>query len=189
MFDTLTNFVADALSRPTVSAIEYDAAINYKDLSTNQASDKEFICLRHSTTSNMEFRLLKTFDNVLVWCDIMTGHSRPYVTEKFRRTVFISLHGSGQPSHRATKPLINYRFVWHKMNSDIANWCRYCTGCQTVSHHNRPVFGKFEDGNNSSFLDVYVMLPVSQVSRNLLSHIIVYINRARPGTNKSLLSK
>ena len=27
-----TNFVADALSRPTVSAIEYDAAINYKDL-------------------------------------------------------------------------------------------------------------------------------------------------------------
>ena len=26
------NFVADALSRPTVSAIEYDAAINYKDL-------------------------------------------------------------------------------------------------------------------------------------------------------------
>ena len=49
-----TNFVADALSRPTVSAIEYDAAINYEDLSTDQASDKELIRLRHSTTSNME---------------------------------------------------------------------------------------------------------------------------------------
>ena len=33
------------------------------------------------------------------------------------------------------------------MNSDIANWCRYCTGCQTakVSRHNRPVLGKFAE--------------------------------------------
>ena len=142
-----TNFVADALSRPTVSAIEYVAAINYKNVSTVQASDKKFIRLRHSTSSNMEFRLLKTFDNVLVWYDSSTGRSRPYLTEKFRRKVFNSLHGLGHPSHRATKPLINSRFVWHKMNSDIANWCRYCTGCQTakVSRHNRPVFRKFEE--------------------------------------------
>ena len=83
-----TNFVADALSRPTVSVIEYDAAINYKDLSMDQASDKKLIRLRHSTTTNMKFRLLKTFDNVLVWCDISTGRKRPYVTEKFRRKVF-----------------------------------------------------------------------------------------------------
>ena len=75
-----TNFVADALSRPTVSAIEYDAAINYHDLSTDQASDKEFIRLRHSKTSNREFRWVKTFDNVLVWCDISTGRRRPYIT-------------------------------------------------------------------------------------------------------------
>ena len=43
-----TNFVADALSRPTVSVIEYDTAINYKDLSKDQASDKELIRLKHS---------------------------------------------------------------------------------------------------------------------------------------------
>ena len=142
-----TNFVADSLSWPTVSAIEYDVAINYKNLSENQASDKEFIRLRHSTTSNMKFRLLKTFDNVLVWCNISRGRSRPYVTEKFRIKVFNSLHGLGHPSDRAMKPLINSRFVWHKRNSDIANWCRYCTGCQTtkVSRHNRPVFGTFEE--------------------------------------------
>ena len=54
-----TNFVADALSRPTVSAIECDAVINYKDLSAQQVLDKEFICLRHSTSSNMKFRFLK----------------------------------------------------------------------------------------------------------------------------------
>ena len=40
-----TDFVADALSQPMVSAIEYDAAINYKDLGTDQALDKEFVRL------------------------------------------------------------------------------------------------------------------------------------------------
>ena len=61
--------------------------------------------------------------------------------------MFTTLHGLGHPSHRATEPLINSRFVWHQMNIDIANWCRSCTGCQTakVSLHNRPVFGKFEE--------------------------------------------
>ena len=61
---------------------ECDAVINYKDLSTDQALDTEFIHLRHSTSSNMEFRLLKTFDDVLVWCDISTGHTRLYVIKK-----------------------------------------------------------------------------------------------------------
>ena len=155
-----TNLVADALSRPTVSAIDYDAAINYKDLSTDQASDTEFIRLRHSTSSNMEFRLLKTFDNVLVWCDISPGRSRPNVPEKFRRKVFNSLHGLGHPSHRATKPLINSSFVWHKMKSDIANWCRYCTGCQTakVSRHNRPVFGSLRSRLRGSIMYTSILL-------------------------------
>ena len=71
------NFVADALSRPTVSAIDCDAVINYKDLSADQSLDTEFIRLRHSTSSTMKFRQLKTFDDVLVWCDISTGHTRP----------------------------------------------------------------------------------------------------------------
>ena len=61
-----TIFVADTLSRPTVSAIECDAVINYKYLSADQALDTEFIRLRHSTSSNMKFCLLKTFNEVLV---------------------------------------------------------------------------------------------------------------------------
>ena len=170
-----TNFVANALSRPTVSAIEYGAAINYKDLSTDQASDKEFIRLRHSMTSNMEFRLLKTFDNVLVWCDIYTGRRRPYVTKKFRRKVLIFLHGLGHPSHRATKPLINSRFIWRKMNTDIANWCRYCTGCQTakVSRHNRPVFGKFEERQRCSIMYTSILLDPSLIPKvlNICWHV------------------
>ena len=167
-----TNFVVDALSRPTVSVIAYNAAINYKDLSKDQASDKEFIRLRHSTTSNMKFRL--TSDNVLVWCDISTGRKRPYVTEKYRIFFFNSLYGLGHPSHRATKPLNNSRFVWQKMHTDIANWCRYCTGCQAakVSHHNKPVFGKFEEPTerfDHVHVDLVGPLPYSDGFKYLLT--------------------
>ena len=140
-----TNFVADALSRPSVSVIDNTSAINNKELSADQALDAEFTRLRHSTSSTMNFQLLKSFDNHLIWCDVSTGHNRPYLTERFKKNVFLNLHGLGHPSHRATKPLINTRFVWHGMNIDIAKWCRFCKGCQTakISRHNQPVFGKF----------------------------------------------
>ena len=142
-----TSFVADALSRPIVSFINNTSTINYKELSTDQASDTEFTKLRHSKSSTMNFKLLKSFDNNLIWCDVSTGHIRPLVTEKFRKQVFSNLHGLGHPSHRATKPLINTRFVRHRMNIDIAKWCRSCKGCQTakISRHNKPVFGKFNE--------------------------------------------
>ena len=121
-----TNLIADALSRPSVSAIHDGPVIDYKELSLDQANDAEFTRLRHSTTSTMKFKLLKSFDNQLICCDVSTGHNRPYLTAKFRRKVFSNLHGLGHPSHRATRPLINTRFVWHGMNIDIARWCRTC---------------------------------------------------------------
>ena len=83
-----TNFVADALSRPSVSAIHDGPAIDYKELSLDQANDTEFTHLRHSTTSTMKFKLLKSFDNQLIWCDVSTGHNRPYLTAKFRLKIF-----------------------------------------------------------------------------------------------------
>ena len=169
-----TNFVADALSRPSVSAIHDGPAIDYKELSLDQANDAEFTRLRHSTTSTMKFKLLKSFDNQLIWCDVSTGHNRPYLTAKFRRKVFSNLHGLGHPSHRATKPLINTRFVWHGMNIDIARWCRTCKGCQTakVSRHNTPVFGKFTEPTerfDHVHVDIVGPLPYADGFRYLLT--------------------
>ena len=43
-----TNFVADALLQPSVSAIRSDSIINYDDeLNKDQAFDAEFMLLRH----------------------------------------------------------------------------------------------------------------------------------------------
>ena len=83
-----TNFVADALSQPTVSFIENTSTINYKELSADQALDTEFTRLRHSKSSTINFQLLKAFDNNVIWCDVSTGHTRPYITAKFRKQVF-----------------------------------------------------------------------------------------------------
>ena len=178
-----TNFVADALSRPTMSFIDNTSTINYKDLSTDQASDTEFTRLRHSKSSTINFKLLKSFDNNLIWCDVSTGHIRPYVTEKFRKQVFSNLHGLGYQSHRATKPLINTRFVWHGLNIDIAKWCRSCKGCQTakISRHNKPVFGKFDEPTerfDHIHIDIVGPLPYANgfryrngmVERSIMAH-------------------
>ena len=87
-----TNSDADTLAGPSVSAIGSASVINYKELSEVQAFDAEFTRLRHLTSSTLDFQLLKTFDNILVRCDVWTGHARPNVTAKFRRKVFSSLH-------------------------------------------------------------------------------------------------
>ena len=169
-----TNFVAHVLSRPSVSVIDNGPAINYKDLSIDQAQDAEFTRLRHSTSSTMNFKLLKSCDNQLIWCDVCTGHNRPYITAKFCRKVFSNLHGLGHPSHRATKPLINTRFVWHGMNIDIAKCCHSCKGCQTakVSRHNTPVFGKFTEPTerfDHVHIDIVGSLPYANGFRYLLT--------------------
>ena len=85
----------------------------------SRQSNRTHVLLRvrlgHSTSSMLDFQLLKTFDNILVWCDVSTGQNRSYITAKYRRKIFTS-----RPSHRA-------------------NWCRSCKGRQTakVSRHNR----------------------------------------------------
>ena len=169
-----TNFVADALSRLSVSVIDNTSAINYKELSADQTLDAEFTRLRHSTSSTINFQLLKSFDNHLIWCDVSTGHNRPYLTERFRKTIFLNLHGLGHLSHRATKPLINTRFVWHGMDIDIAKWCRSCKGCQTakISRHNQPVCGKFIEPSerfDHVHIDIVGPLPYADGFRYLLT--------------------
>ena len=141
------------------------------ELGADQALDAEFKRLRHSTSSTMNFQLFKSFDNHLIWCDVSTGHNRPYLTEKFRKTVFLNLHGLGHPSHRATKPLIKTRFVWHGMKIDITKWCRSCQTAK-ISGHNQPVFGKFTEPTerfDHLHIDIVGPLPYADGFRYLLT--------------------
>ena len=75
-----------------MSVIGSASLIGYKELSEDLAIDTEFTWLRHSTSSTLDFQLLKSFDNNLIWCDVSTGHARSYITDKFRKKVFMTLH-------------------------------------------------------------------------------------------------
>ena len=92
------------------------------------------------------------------------------------KKVFTSLHRLGHPSHKATKPLINTRFFWHSMNIYVANWCRFCKGCQTakISRHNKSFFGKFTEPNerfDHVHIDIVGPLLYSDGVKYLLTHI------------------
>ena len=107
-----------------------------------------------------------------MWCINRTHSAVCY--RKFRKQVFSNSHGLGHPSHRATKPLINTRFIWHGINIDIAKWCRSCKGCQTakISHHNKPVIGKFDEPTerfDQIHIDIVAPLPYADGFRYLLT--------------------
>ena len=106
-----------------------------------------------------------------MWC-INRTHSAVHY-RAISKTGFFE-RSLGHPSHRATKPLINTRFVWHRMNIDIAKWCRSCKGCQTakISRHDKPVFGKFDEPTerfDHIHIDIVGPLPYAAGFRYLLT--------------------
>ena len=169
-----TNFVAVALSRPSVSAIRSDSIISYKELSEDQALNAEFTRLRHSTSSTLEFHLIMSWYGVTCRRDMLGHISQSDLKKNTFSRAFMG--GLGHPSHRATKPLIYTRFVWHDMNIDVANWCQSCKGCQTakIYRHNKPAFGKFTEPTEIGLfdhvhIDIVGPLPYSDGFKYLLT--------------------
>ncbi|GFY62190.1 transposon Ty3-G Gag-Pol polyprotein [Trichonephila inaurata madagascariensis] len=65
-----------------------------------------------------------------IFCDVSREKIWPYVPEELRFEVFRSLHNLSRPGIRATKRLIQDRFVWPSMLKEIAKWTRCCIPCQ-----------------------------------------------------------
>ncbi|GFS35886.1 transposon Tf2-9 polyprotein [Trichonephila inaurata madagascariensis] len=65
-----------------------------------------------------------------IFCDVSREKVRPYKPEELCFEVFRSLHNLSHPGIRATKRLIQDRFVWPSMLKDIAKWTRCCIPCQ-----------------------------------------------------------
>ena len=68
-------------------------------------------------------------------CDTSQGNIRPYLPEIFRHLVFKQLHNLSHPGVRATKKLIQKRYVWPSMQTDITKWTRTCIPCQKAKVH------------------------------------------------------
>lgn len=142
------NVVADALSR-FISELE-DDTIDFPKLSKSQQDDEELARLlserkRPNSKFNLERIRTRSISDPL-WCETSTKNVRPFLPETFRKTIFNSLHGLSHPGIRATKELINRRYFWPGMNTDIPLWTKSCLACQKakVYRHTKSEHGNFE---------------------------------------------
>jgi RNase H-like domain found in reverse transcriptase/Reverse transcriptase (RNA-dependent DNA polymerase)/Integrase zinc binding domain len=126
------NVVADALSRPpvaaAVAAVEPapGGKIDYAAFARDQVECEDTVQLQHSSTLQV-LHVYVEGHNLL--CDVSTGAPRPLVPRRWRQAVFRMLHGLSHPGVKATKRLVAARFVWRGCATDVAEWCRRCTGC------------------------------------------------------------
>jgi hypothetical protein len=133
------NVVADALSRPPVSAAAPAAVavvssssptpvtgISFVDMAAQQRLCEDTLQTVKSTSLKIQACVV---EGACLWCDVSTGRLRPVVPEPARFAVFQAIHNLAHPGIRATKRLISSRFVWSKMGSDVTKWSADCCFC------------------------------------------------------------
>ncbi|BHF65440.1 hypothetical protein SprV_0200845000 [Sparganum proliferum] len=126
------NVVADALSRPDINTLTSD--FDLAKLADLQTADESIADLRSSTTLQLRDATIPASPGTIL-CDWSTGTPRPVVPRPYRKVVFDHFHSLSHPGIRAGRKLIAARFVWPKMNSDIALWTIQCLACQKNKVH------------------------------------------------------
>ena len=126
------NVVADALSRPAISAISLPT-IDFRQLAADQAVSEEIAAYKTSITG-LRFADVQ-FDGCTVLCDISMGKPRPVVPREWTRKVFDVIHNLAHAGRRPTQRAISSRFVWHGLKRDVRKWCKDCHPCQVSKVH------------------------------------------------------
>jgi len=137
----MNNPVADALSRPTINAMELPPDVNLSELAVLQD-------VNEIQTWSEKFKVVSKpllANDGMILVDVSTGSPRPLVPLPMRRKVFDNLHGLAHPGIRATLRLVSSRYVWPKMNMDVRNWAKTCLHCQEskVHRHTKSPIGTF----------------------------------------------
>ena len=172
------NAVADALSRLHVDAFQTPSVVDFHQLAVEQEDDDDWNEVQQSPSLSFK-RVPLPANHGHIWCDVSTGHERPYVPRKHRRTIFHALHDMSHPGIRATQKLITERFVWPGINRDVRNWTRTCLQCQKckVHRHNKAPLGTFTlpDARFSHVhIDIVGPLPPSEGNSYLLTCVDRY---------------
>lgn len=126
------NVVADTLSRIN----EINLPIDYQSLASEQETDAELKDLIHNGSSLKLKKIRLPEAGVEVYCDIASG-TRPFLTKRFRKQAFNTLHGLSHPGGKATVRLVTERYVWPGIRRDCRQWAKECEACQRskVSRH------------------------------------------------------
>jgi hypothetical protein len=136
------NLVADALSRPPVAVLVPPTP----SLRSTAASDLEVLASRQRdcaetqqapSSASLQVREYE-LHGIQLLCDFSTGRPRPLVPKEDRKQIFEAVHGVAHPGIRASRRMLSARFIWPRMKSDIASWCRDCVACQRAKVTKQP---------------------------------------------------
>ncbi|BHF64801.1 hypothetical protein SprV_0200780800 [Sparganum proliferum] len=165
--------VADALSRPDINILTSD--FHPAKLADLQSGDKSIDDLRSTTTLQLRDAPLPASLGTIL-CDWSTGTPRLVVPLSYRKTVFDHFHSLLHRGIHASRKLIADRFIWAKMNSDIAHWTRQCLACQKnkVRRHTFSPSSTFAVPNvrfHHVHLDLVGPLPPSRGNTHILTAV------------------
>ena len=123
------NQAADALSRaPIVDSV---SSISFEEIAHAQKDSTDIKYARTSISGLKLQDVTLTENGPKLLCDMSLGHPRPLIPPPLRRRVFESIHNLSHPGAKATRRLIAQRFVWHRMSTDVRQWCRECIACHS----------------------------------------------------------
>lgn len=128
------NVVADALSRLDADAIACPSTLDYDAIS--QAQEKDGCITELLRLPNIHLRkILLPTSNKTIYCETSTQTARPYLPKDFRLHAFNTVHGLSHPGVRTSRKLMQKRFFWPSMNSDVKKWVQTCIACQRAKIH------------------------------------------------------
>ena len=158
------NVVADALSR--IASLELPGCVELETLARAQLDDVELQHLLKSEKTSLQLVQVQV-DTENIYCDISTGTHRPYIPVSLRRQIVNSLHGLSHPGIRSSVKLVQQKYVWPSMNTDVRNWVRCCISCQKnkVQRHTITPLSEYppaEDRFDHINIDIIGPLPLSE---------------------------
>ena len=129
------NIVADTLSRiPEIGSLSVKD-ICIQTLYNEQQKDNNLHTLLSSHDKSNLKEITVPISNIKIWCEISFRSPRPYLPLSMRKIIFEKLHGLSHPGVRTTRKLIQKKYFWPKMRTDINTWATACLQCQKSKIH------------------------------------------------------
>lgn len=121
------NIVADTMSRLECETVDPFSDDKLAEAQKNEEAEIREFCEK----KKLEPVFLTLNSGKRLLCISEKGKLRPFVPTSCRHTVFKLVHSLSHPSIRQTRKQIANRYYWPSMNTDISEWSRTCTDCQT----------------------------------------------------------
>ena len=175
------NVVADALSRVEINKVKFfQEGLNYNEIAKAQRDDV-FIksLIENPSKSSLKISEVKIEDSdQVILCDVSTDKVRPIIPEEFQKVVFDKIHNLAHSGIKATRNLLQRRFVWKNMKKNIPDWVKCYVSCQKgkIIRHSKSPSGQFNIPSGR-FENLHVDLAGPLHSSNGCRYLLTVVER------------